>query len=164
MNEIVADESKFVGPEIELRRGDVTAERSRPREVAIDRPRATIVADSEFHALLPTMRVVEGGEDDGGPELALVDQIVGYLIICISADRQPRHYDLADTDIEIVRALRLHRIVLGDLGRRGRAGKQRKRTRSDEFKGRRHEVASAAAMQGRCVGWFPHHIHAWAYL
>lgn len=69
------------------------------------------VTAGQLDTLLHAFGVVEGGQNDRGTELALIDQVMRLLVVGVHAQRQPGDHNLADTDIEVVGPLGPHRIV-----------------------------------------------------
>src|ERR1700675_945061 len=85
--------------EIELRRGEILALRALRGEVKIRAEVLHGVVRREFDAVLLAIAVVERRQDDGRPELTLVDQIDRLLIVSIDAQGQRTEYLLLDTQV-----------------------------------------------------------------
>src|ERR1700737_3448014 len=70
---------------------------------------------------LVVIGVVEGGVEDGGPELPVVEEVLGLLVVDVEADLEAREDLLDDPRVEVVRPLGPDDGVLGDLGLGGGA-------------------------------------------
>src|ERR1700736_183666 len=112
MNVMLRDVGELVRREVELRGDNVGADRVRIGRIAIDRPRPLIVAQGEFPAADTAFGVIERGKNDRCAKLSFIDQICRQLVITVETNGEAWDDDLADPEIEIMRSLRLDRIVL----------------------------------------------------
>src|SRR5205814_7703628 len=147
-NVVLLDEGKFGGGEVELRRIDGGALGFRPGEVAVDRPWPLIVARRQLDAFDLGVGVVERGQDDRRAELALIDQVLGDLVVSVEAQRQALDGLELEPRVEVVRAFGPRWIIGRDLGRRRRAGRRSEGCTVELAERWRREVAGVAGMRG----------------
>ena len=70
-----------------------------------------LVFGGQLDADILPLRIVEGGQDVGRAELAVVDQVGGLLVVGVDADLESRQHLLHHADVVDVGALRPHRIA-----------------------------------------------------
>ena len=117
--------------EQELVRDRIGRDLPRHRDIAVGLERAVLVFGRKLDADILALGIIERGEHEGLPELAVVDEILRFLVISIDAGFQSGKHLLHDADVVDVRALRPHRTVQvharllrrvleqGQIGRRG---------------------------------------------
>ncbi len=148
---VAGDVGEIVRAEQELVGDDVGRDLPGERDVGIGIEAAIVVSGGELHAHVVGFFVVERGEHIRRAELSVVEQVLGDLVIGVDADLEVWSHLLHHANVEHVRSLRQHRIVLVDRRLLGGAVHQREIGRRRQHLRRRREVARVAGVEGGAV-------------
>ncbi len=144
-NPVIGDVGEFIDAEQLLVGHDIGGALDGPGEVGVGAERPIPVFRSPLDAVVFALLVVERGEHVGGAELAVVEQVLGDLVIAVDADQEIAEL-LRRANVEDMRPLRQHRTVLEHLRLRGRVDERKCVGRAGERLQRRREVARIAGM------------------
>ena len=111
-NPVVANEGEFIGAKKELTRDYLLSRRAFEGKIGVGIESALSIICGHFDTILISSGVVERRKDQCGPELALVDEVLGIFVIAIYAHRKRAGELLGHSNIKVIRALRFDRIVL----------------------------------------------------
>ena len=141
------NEVQFVLTEQELVGHDLRRHLPGPGEIAVGAELAVLVFRLQLDPVVDALGVIEAVEHVGLAELAVVEQVRRVFPIAVDADLQVPAQLLIDPGVEIMRALRQHRAVLGHFGRSGRIREQRDVGWCGDRLHRRGEIAGVAGVK-----------------
>ena len=142
---------EFIGVEQILVRDRVDRARDVESKVGVGAEIAVLIFDLGFRAFAISPRPVELGKHHRLAKLAVVDQIGGDLVVGIQPHCETGKQFLVHADVEIMRALREHRIVIGNSRLVRGVGEQREVRLRRLRLHRRGEIAGVAGVEGRSV-------------
>src|SRR5258708_37433256 len=121
VNEVVVGGGEVVRPEEGLSGLAALAPLLGRGQVTVGGEAAEDVRRAELDPVIVAPLVVERGVEDGCPELTVVEQVLGLLVVGVEAHLEAREDLLGDPRVEVVAALGPGDRVLGSLGLGGGA-------------------------------------------
>ena len=127
----------------------------RQGQIGVGLKAVLLVSGGKLDADILALGIVEGGQDKGCAELAVVDQVGGLLVVGVDADLQSRQHLLHHADVVDVGPLRPNRTIQHNARFLRCALHQREIGRRGQHLLGRSERSGIAGVEGGGAEWLP---------